>query len=116
LAQTVDVSADILRSTKRSKFVNIGSTQFGGDLAHLRHELLCFREPAGKGVTGRGYSHCRRVAVVHSQCPFCPGRRFVVTADQVVAVDTPTPSQRAAPRADKPLSTARIMRMGKSLE
>jgi hypothetical protein len=36
--------------------------------------------------------------------------------DQAVAVDTPTPSQRAAPRADKPLSPARIVRIDKSLE
>jgi hypothetical protein len=33
-----------------------------------------------------------------------------------VAVDSPTPSRRAAPRADKPPSTARITRIRKSLE
>jgi hypothetical protein len=32
------------------------------------------------------------------------------------AVDSPTPSRRAAPRADKPLSTARITLIRKSLE
>ena len=52
--------------------------------------------------------------------PFCglaselPVRRHRPT--QAVAVDSPTPSRRAAPRADAPPCTARITRMRKSLE
>ena len=52
--------------------------------------------------------------------PFCdlasvlPVRRHRPT--QAVAVDSPTPSRRAAPRADKPPATARITRIRKSPE